>query len=161
MITFDGRVVFRDPEVRATAYRAARLGDRHNAHRALAQATHPGTDPDRRAWHLAQVLTEPDEDVAGELERMADRAQERGGIAAKAAFLERAAMATPDAERRTERYLAAAAVMLQAGEASAAAKLLGMAEADTLDDHRQARADLVRARLAFTADRGADRRSCC
>ncbi len=156
LITFDGRVVFRDPVVRATAYRAARLGDRHNAHRALAQATHPGTDPDRRAWHLAQVLTEPDEDVAGELERRADRAQERGGIAAKAAFLERAAMATPDAERRTERCLAAAAVMLQAGEASAAAKLLGMAEADTLDDHRQARAHLVQARLAFTADRGAD-----
>ena len=88
--------------VRATAYRAARLGDRQNAHRALAQATHPGTDPDRRAWHLAQVLTEPDEDVAGELERMAGRAQERGGIAAKAAFLERAAIATPDVARRTE-----------------------------------------------------------
>ena len=156
LITFDGRVVFRDPMVRATAYRAVRLGDRQHAHRALAQATHPGTDPDRRAWHLAQNLAEPDEDVAGELERTADRAQERGGIAAKAAFLERAALATPDAERRTERYLAAAAVMLQAGEPSVAAKLLDMTETDSLDDHRQARADLVRARLAFTVDRGAD-----
>ncbi len=156
LITFDGRVVFRDLAVRSTAYRVPRLQQRRSAHRALAQATHPRADPDRRAWHQAKALIELDEDVAAELERTAGRAQARGGLAAAAAFLERAAIATPDAARRAERSLAAASVMLQAGEPSAAAKLLDLTETDTVDDHRQARADLVRARLAFTVNRGGD-----
>ena len=156
LITFGSRVLFRDHAVRSTAYRVARLRQRLSAHRALAQATDPRADPDRRAWHQAMTLTEPDEDVAAELERTAGRARARGGLAAKAAFLERAATATPDAARRAERSLAAASVMLQAGEPSAAAKLLDLTETGTLDDHRQAHAGLVRARLAFTLNRGGD-----
>jgi DNA-binding CsgD family transcriptional regulator len=156
LITFDGRVLFRDHVVRSTAYRVARLRERRSAHRALAQATDPRTDPDRRAWHRAQALIGLDEGVAAELERTAGRAQARGGLAAAAALLERAAIATPDAARRAERSLVAASVMLQAGEPLAAAKLLDLTEADTLDDHRQARAGLVRARLAFTVNGGGD-----
>jgi DNA-binding CsgD family transcriptional regulator len=156
LITFGSRVVFRDHAVRSTAYRVARLRERRSAHGALAQATHPRTDPDRHAWHQAKALTELNEDVAAALERAAGRAQARGGLPAAAAFLERAATATPDAARRAERSLAAASIMLQAGETSAAAKLLGLAETDTMDGHRQARADLVRAQLAFAADRGGE-----
>jgi DNA-binding CsgD family transcriptional regulator len=156
LITFGSRIIFRDHAVRSTAYRVARLGQRRSAHRALAQATDPRADPDRRAWHQAKALTELDEDVAAELERTAVRAQARGGLAAAAAFLERAATATPDAARRAERSIAAASVMLAAGEPSAAAKLLDLTETDTLGDHQQARADLVRARLAFTVNRDGD-----
>ena len=156
LITFGSRVVFRDHAVRSTAYRVACLRQRRSVHGALAQATHPRADPDRRAWHQAKALTELDEDVAAELERTAGRAQARGGLAAAAAFLERAAIATPDAARRAERSLAAASAMLHAGEPSAAAKLLDLTETDALDDHRQARADLVRARLAFTVNRDGD-----
>jgi DNA-binding CsgD family transcriptional regulator len=156
LITFGSRVVFRDHAVRSTAYRVARLRQRKAAHCALAQATDPRTDPDRRAWHRAEALTELDEDVAADLERTAGRAQARGGLAAAAAFLERAATATPDVTRRAERSIAAASVMLQAGEPGAAAKLLDLTETGTLDDHRRARADLVRARLAFTVNRGGD-----
>ena len=156
LITFGRRVVFRDHAVRSTAYRVARLQQRRSAHRALAQASDPRTDPDRRAWHQANGLTGPDEDVAADLERTAGRAQARGGLPAAAAFLERAATATPDAARRAERSLAAASVMLQAGEPWAAAKLLDLTETGTLDDHRRARADLVHARLAFTLNRGSD-----
>jgi len=156
LITVNGRVVFRDHSVRSTAYRVARLRERRSAHRALAQATDPRADPDRRAWHQAKALTGLDEDVAAELERTSGRARARGGLGAAAAFLERAATATPDAARRAERSLTAASVMLQAGEPGAAAKLLDLTEADTLDDHGQARADLISARLAFTVDRGGD-----
>jgi DNA-binding CsgD family transcriptional regulator len=156
LVTFDGRVVFRNHAVRSTAYRVARLRERRSAHHALAQATDPRADPDRRAWHRAAALTELDEDVAAELERTAGRAQARGGLAAAAAFLERAASMTPDAARRAERCFAAASVMLQAGEPWAAAKLLDLTETDTLDNHRQACAGLVRARLAFTVNRDGD-----
>jgi DNA-binding CsgD family transcriptional regulator len=156
LITFDSRVVFREHAVRSTVYRVARLRQRQSAHRALAQATDPRAHPDRRAWHQAKALTELDEEVAAELERTAGRARARGGLAAAAAFLERAAAATPDGARRAERSLAAASIMLQAGEPGAAAKLLDLTETGTLDDHRQARADLVRARLAFTVNRGGD-----
>jgi DNA-binding CsgD family transcriptional regulator len=156
LITFDGRVTFRDHAVRSTVYHVARLRERRSAHRALAQATDRSADPDRRAWHHAQALTELDEEVAAELERTAGRAQARGGLPAAAAFLERAATATPDAARRAERSLAAASVMLAAGDPWAAAKLLDLTDADALDEHRQARAELARARLAFTVNRGGE-----
>jgi hypothetical protein len=69
-------------------------------HRALAEATEADVDPDRRAWHLAHAAWHPDDDVATDLEVSAGRAQSRGGIAAAAAFLERAAELTVDPKQR-------------------------------------------------------------
>src|SRR6266581_8567721 len=91
LLTIGERVMFRHPLVRSAVYRAASPPDRRAAHQALAGATDPQADPDRRAWHRAQATPGPDEDVASELERSADRAQARGGLAAAAAFLERSA----------------------------------------------------------------------
>src|SRR3954469_10645057 len=112
---FDVRVQFRHPMVRSVAYQAASAQDRQAAHRALAEVTDPELDPDRRAWHRAQGASEPDEDVAGELERSAGRAQARGGLAAAGAFLEHGVMLTPDPARRAGRALAAANTKFQAG----------------------------------------------
>jgi DNA-binding CsgD family transcriptional regulator len=153
---FDVRVRFRHPLVRSVAYQSASAQDRQAAHRTLAEATDPELDPDRRAWHRAQAAPEPDEGVAGELERSAGRARARGGLAAAAAFLERAVMLTPDPARRAGRALAAANTKFQAGAFDAAQDLLAVAEAGPLSEFDQARVDLLRAQLAFVTSRGRD-----
>jgi DNA-binding CsgD family transcriptional regulator len=153
---FDVRVQFRHPMVRSVAYQSASAQDRQAAHRTLAEVTDPELDPDRRAWHRAQAAPQPDEEVAGELERSAGRAQARGGLAAAAAFLERGVMLTPDLSRRAGRALAAANTKFQAGAFGSAQDLLGVAEAGPLSELEQARVDLLRAQLAFVTNRGGD-----
>ena len=128
------RVRFRHPLVRSAAYRAADFHDRQEVHRALADATDPDTDPDRRAWHRAQAASAPDETVAAELERSADRAQARGGAAAAAAFLARAAELTPDPAGRGRRAVAAAQAKFDVGASDAALELVATAELAPLDE---------------------------
>ena len=142
------RIVFRHPLVRSAVYRAAAPSERRAAHAALADATEPELDPDRRAWHRAQAASVPDEDVAAELERSAARAQARGGSAAVAAFLERAAALTPDAVHRAQRLLAAAAAKREAGDLDAALALLDGVEPDALEGVQRVRIDLLRAQIA-------------
>ncbi|MEV5475196.1 AAA family ATPase [Streptomyces sp. NPDC052207] len=151
LITIGTRVRFRHPLVRSAAYRVATPENRHNVHRALAESTDPRADPDRRAWHLANATTSPDESVAAELERCADRAQARGGVAAAAAFLERAAELTPDPARRGARALAAAQAKYQAGGYDAALELLDAAELSPLDERQLAQSDLLRGQVVFAS----------
>ena len=156
LLTISERVVFRHPLVRSAVYQAASPTDRRAAQQALAGATDPQADPDRRAWHRAQATLGPDEEVASELERSAGRAQARGGAAAAAAFLERAAALTLDPARRAGRALAAAQGKYRAGAFDGALGLLGTAEAGPPDELRQARADLLRGLIAFSSSRGTD-----
>ncbi|MFE7837011.1 ATP-binding protein [Streptomyces sp. NPDC057474] len=154
LITLGTRVRFRHPLVRSAAYRAASANDRREAHRALADATDARLDPDRRAWHLAGAASGPDETVAAELERSAGRAQARGGIAATAAFLQRAAALTQDPVRRARRTVEAARATLHAGAFEPAATLLATAEAGPLDELGRARIDVLHAEIAFAQNRG-------
>jgi DNA-binding CsgD family transcriptional regulator len=156
LLTIGARVTFRHPLVRSAVYRAAPADGRRAVHRALAEATDPEVDPDRRAWHLAQATPGPDEGVASELERSAGRAQARGGLAAAAAFLERAAALTPEPSRRAERALAAAQAKHQAGAFDAALGLVAIAEAGPLDELQRAQVDLLRGQIAFALSRGRD-----
>jgi hypothetical protein len=145
---------FRHPLVRAAIYRAATPQQRRQAHRALAEVTDPAADADRVAWHLAQAASGPDEQVAAELERSAGRARARGGLAAAAAFLERAAVLTPDPARRAGRALVAANTKFQAGAFDAAQDLLAVAQPGPLTEAEQAGAELLQAHLAFVTRRG-------
>jgi DNA-binding CsgD family transcriptional regulator len=156
LIELGTRVRFRHPLVRAAAYRAATVPDRREAHRALAEATDPEADPDRRAWHRANAARGPDGEVAAELEQSAARAQARGGVAAAAAFLERATELTADPGQRGPRALAAARAKLDAGSPDDASALLATAELCPLDDLDGARLVQLRAQIAFARRRGND-----
>ena len=156
LIDFGAQVRFRHPLVRSAVYGAAALEERQRVHRALALVTDADTEPDRRAWHRAQATVGLDEDVAAELERSAGRARARGGLAAEAAFRERAAELTPDPKRRARRALLAAKGKHQAGAPDAALRLLAIARAGPLDELEQARAQLLHAQVTFAMTRGRD-----
>jgi tetratricopeptide (TPR) repeat protein len=149
LLEISDRVRFRHGLVRSAAYRAASAEERRSAHRALADATDPVADPDRRAWHAGQATAGPDEEIAKALERSAGRARARGGLAAAAALLERAAELTREPARRGERALAAARLMHQAGTPEAAVRLLAFADAAPLDALQRARLGLLRAQVSF------------
>jgi DNA-binding CsgD family transcriptional regulator/tetratricopeptide (TPR) repeat protein len=156
LLTFAAQVTFRHPLVRSAVYRAGPPGDRRGVHLAIADATDRSVDPDRRAWHLAHGAVGPDEDVALELVRSADRARARGGLAAAAAFLERAATLTLESTQRARRALAAAQVTARAGAFDAASRLLAMADAGPLEELEHAQVDLLRGQIAVASSRGSD-----
>ncbi|HET7046852.1 MAG TPA: AAA family ATPase [Solirubrobacteraceae bacterium] len=156
LIEIDGRVRFRHPLVRSAVYGASSPPERREAHRALGEATDAQVDPDRRAWHLAKAAAGPDECVAAELEHAAGRAQARGGVAAAAAFLERAAALTPEPSSRARRALAAAQAKFEAGALEDALALLATADKGPSDQLRHARIHLLRAQIAFASTRGSD-----
>ncbi|WP_223124229.1 hypothetical protein [Nocardioides marmotae] len=149
-------VRFRHPLVRSAIYRAATPPDRRRAHAALAAATDPLLDPDRRAWHRAQAVQGTDEDAAAELEHSADRALARGGLAAAAAFLQQAVVLTPEPAARARRALEAAHAKHDAGASDVALELLGVADTGPLDALPRARLGLLRAQIAFHTRRGSD-----
>jgi DNA-binding CsgD family transcriptional regulator len=156
LLAIGERVIFRHPLVRSAVYRSATVEDRRAVHVALAEVTDREVDPDRRAWHLAAAATEPDEEVAAELERSAARAQARGGVAAAAAFLKRSVALTLDPGQRAGRCLAAAQAHVQAGAFDGALQLLATAEAGSLDELGRARVELLRAQIEFASSWGGD-----
>ncbi|MEV5597469.1 hypothetical protein [Streptomyces sp. NPDC052496] len=149
LLTLGPLLRFRHPLVRSAVYASATPEKRRAMHGALAAATDPETDLDRRAWHRAHAVIHPDEDIAAELERSADRARLRGGFAAAAAFMERAGQLTPAPGRQAGRLLGAARLRLQAGAPDAARALVTRAERRPMDAEGRARARLLRARIDY------------
>jgi len=154
LLKINGHVIFRHPLVRSAIYGASSANDRQKVHGALAAVTDPGLEPDRRAWHLAQAAVGPDEEVAAELERSAARAQRRGGLAAAAAFLERAAWLSVEPGPQARRALAAAQAKYLAGAPDVARRLLSAAEAGPLGDLERAEADMIRAQISNSVTKG-------
>lgn len=153
LIHVDTRVQFHHPLARSVAYRSASLEQRRAAHGALASVTDPAVDPDRQAWHRALAVESVDEHVALDLERSADRARLRGGIASAAAFLTRAVELTPDPAQRSVRALAAAEAHREIASFDTARHLLATAERGPLSDLQRARLGQLRTRLAFAGAR--------
>jgi DNA-binding CsgD family transcriptional regulator len=156
VIEFGPRMRFQHPLMRSAVYRAADLTDRRSVHRALADATDPTSDPDRRAWHAASAVAGPDDAVAGELEASADRAQSKGGVAAAAAFLERAAVLTVNPALRASRAIAAAQAKRDAAAPEAAYELLAIADQGSLSRLQQAQVARMRAQMEFVRCRAGE-----
>ncbi|MEU9604188.1 AAA family ATPase [Streptomyces sp. NPDC048057] len=142
-------VRFHHPLMRSLIYRAATSSDRRRVHRALAAATDARAEPDRHAWHRAQATPGTDETIAADLERSADRARARGGLAAAAAFLERAVVLTPEPGDRARRALCAAGAKHKAGAPDAALELLTLAKTGPLPAAERARVKLLGAEIAL------------
>ena len=117
-------VAFRHPLIRSSVYGTATPAERRLAHTALAGATDVIRDPDRRSWHRAAAATEPDEEIAVELEHSARRARSNGSYAAESRFLSLAAELSPIASERGRRRLAAGEAALKAGARQQARSLL-------------------------------------
>jgi hypothetical protein len=143
MLSLSPRVAFSHPLMRAAAYWGAPPGERRRVHGALAAVINPATDPDRRAWHLAEATDGPDEAVARELEASADRARDRGGWENEEAFLERAAQLTADPGRRADRQLGAAEAALNAGDITGADAFAEQAAPHLVQPLTRARAQRV------------------
>jgi DNA-binding CsgD family transcriptional regulator/tetratricopeptide (TPR) repeat protein len=157
LVTFRGRVQFRHPLVRSAVHRTAAVGDVRAAHAALADATDPELDPERRAWHRAQAAAEPDDVIARELMAAAQHAQQRGALLTAAAFLARAAELTPDPGKRGARALTAALATNFAGEFEAALDLLEIAELCPLRDVQRGGLMSLRASILSGLGRAPDR----
>ncbi|HXF19232.1 MAG TPA: AAA family ATPase, partial [Streptosporangiaceae bacterium] len=122
---------FSHPLVRSAIYHSAPFARRAAAHRELAEALHD--QPDRRAWHLAAAALQPDEHVAALLEATAAQAQHRGGAAAAAQAMERAAELSPDPGDQARRLAAAASAAVPTGQGDWVQDLVTRALALTAD----------------------------
>jgi DNA-binding CsgD family transcriptional regulator/tetratricopeptide (TPR) repeat protein len=156
IIAFHPRVAFRHPLIRSAVYEGARSGDRRQVHDALANIASRDGDPDQAAWHRAAAAVVPDEDVAADLERSAERAERRGGYAAQATFLARAAELTPGPRERAVRLFAAAQAHLAAGDGTLAQTLLDLAAPDLAATGMRVMAQRLRASIAVFFSRHKD-----
>jgi DNA-binding CsgD family transcriptional regulator len=127
-------LVFRHPILRTAIYQGASLLQRQAVHRALVDTLQGEPNADRRAWHRAALALGPDDAIADELERTAERARSRSGHAAVYRALRRAADLTSSDERRARRLASAARAAWNAGRPDEAAALLRATEAETATD---------------------------
>ncbi|MFJ4842964.1 AAA family ATPase [Streptomyces sp. NPDC088746] len=137
---------FRHPLVRSAVYHAASSGARREAHLALAELLRD--EPDRRAWHLAAACPGPDAAVSALLERTAGRARRRGGHAAAAKALQRAAELAPRREESARLLVKAASAAVLTGDLVWVEELVAAARARTDDPSLLASAAVQAGRLA-------------
>ena len=148
------QVKFRHPSVRSAVYHRATFGQRQQVHNALAEVFAQDGEDDLHAWHRAAATLGPDDEVAAELERSAERAKARGGYASAAKALARAATLTSDSSERGARKLAAAELAASAGQSATAWALLEDARALLTDPLQVSDVNQLQGRLELGSGSG-------
>ena len=143
----DGRVRFSHPLLGAAVQGAMTGAQRRNVH---ARAAELVSDPEQRARHLALSAPGPDQLVASGLDEATTLAELRGAPEAAAELSELAADLTPPAEpeRRAQRLIQSAALLLDVGDLERANRLLRRALELATEDAIRARALQVAGQLA-------------
>jgi DNA-binding NarL/FixJ family response regulator/uncharacterized protein len=130
LIVVDGaRLSFRHPLIRSATRQRGEAVERMHAHAALGHEL--SRFPDRSVWHRAASVIGFDDEIAGELERLAQRAEGRGRRSITHAALERSAELTSDPEMRGTRLLRAIEIAFDLGHHETVTRLLP--EVDRLD----------------------------
>ena len=129
----EGRARWRHPLLRCAAHNGLAPDERRDLHRALAGATAAAGHGDVAVWHLAESVTEPDDDVAEQLASAGAAAYERGALAAAAEAYEQAARLSRSVAVRDRHLVSAADVRWAGGDFEGAAALLRDA-VDRTDD---------------------------
>lgn len=137
---------FRHPLVRSAIHQAADMAIRQRVHAALAGVIE---DQDRKLWHRAAAATGPDDELAGELDQMAHRAQRRGAVTTVVEVLQIAARLSKSAEARRERFLKAAEIAMDLGRPKLLDHLLREAAVDPSDELGTARVGWCREMSQF------------
>ena len=144
-----GVLTFRHSLIRAAVHHAAPLALRRSVHQALADALDAPDQADRRAWQRAAAAAGPDEEIAAELERTADRARERGGETGALVWYERAAELSTDMAAKARRLSLAGEAASEASELDRAAELARQGLHLARDARVTARFLQVEANVAF------------
>ena len=137
-----GQISFRHPLMRSAIVQTLSAEERRQAHAALAQVLSGQTD--RRAWHLAAASPGTDENVAAELDYVAERAERRGVITAAIAALQEAARLSEFPPHRVERLLRAADLAVESGSRDVVQCVLAEVETLELTGQEQARVAWIR-----------------
>jgi DNA-binding CsgD family transcriptional regulator len=137
LVTEHGRVRFTHPLLASAVYGSASDARRRQVHRRLARVV---TDPEERACHLAQSVTEADEATAAEVEHAARQAALRGAYDAAVELFEASCRLTPAdwEEALVRRTLGHASALLKTGDVADARVLAEDAMADELPTALQA-----------------------
>ena len=133
LIEIDGKEVrFRHPLVRSAMHQAADVGMRQRIHAALAAIIPDQLD--RQLWHRAAATIGPDDELAGEHDRMAARAVRRGAVAMAIEILENAARLSSTARARSDRLLRAAELAADLAQPELLEHLLRQVDVDESDE---------------------------
>jgi len=143
LIRFDDlHVHFGHPLIRSAVLQAETPARRQAANLALAGIL--ADEPYRRAWHRAQAITGPDDEVANELEASHLISLRRGSVTEAIWALERSAQLTTDSRTRGRRLLLAAEHAFGLGRADLVDELLRRAARTRLSKLDLARMEWLR-----------------
>lgn len=139
LIRLDGTTLrFLHPVVRFAVLEAEIPARRQAANAAMAQVL--AEHPDRRAWHRAQSVNGPDDEIADEIADAHASLLRRHGVVAAIWALERSAQLTADSATRGHRFLCAAEHAYALGRTRLTHSLIDEAERQELSDADRAKA---------------------